>query len=147
MFQKAKSSNEAATEKKTYPFNAKAAQEQNSEYSRKVTLDVENLVYALSSIVSHSKIQDKDAYWVAQESFLIQSKAVLLVKSAENLLKLVFDLKRAYLVNDTFHLLEITKQRNARIDKLISKNKASLLDLQTTLDSAILDLKAALLNK
>ncbi|OLY83553.1 tRNA (guanine(10)-N2)-methyltransferase [Smittium mucronatum] len=141
MFQKARTTNEVTVAKETLPFNVREKQKQNSEYSRKVATEIENLVYALTSIVSHSKIQDKDNDWISQESFLIQSKTVLLVKSAENLLRLVSDLKRAYLVSDTAHMLEITEKRNRRIDELISASKNTLLELQKELETAITDLK------
>ncbi|KAJ1727618.1 hypothetical protein LPJ61_004478 [Coemansia biformis] len=79
----------------------------------------------------------KDKYVAAQEAYGAQTRAATMVRSVENLLSMVADIKRAYLVNDTSTLAAMADRRRQILDERIQVTRAEIEALNSTLDTAV----------
>ncbi|KAJ2468431.1 hypothetical protein EV174_006304, partial [Coemansia sp. RSA 2320] len=83
----------------------------------------------------------KDKYVVAQEAYSAQTRAATMVRSVENLLAMVADIKRAYLVNDTTALTTMADRRRLALEARALATRSEVEDLGSVLDAAVRDLE------
>ncbi|KAJ2849828.1 hypothetical protein IWW36_002341 [Coemansia brasiliensis] len=88
----------------------------------------------------------KDKYIVSQEAYSAQTRAATMVRSVENLMSMVADIKRAYLVNDTSTLMEMADRRRQLMEERIGKTREEIAALNATLDTAVRELEAVYYN-
>ncbi|KAJ1836555.1 hypothetical protein IWW55_004518 [Coemansia sp. RSA 2706] len=88
----------------------------------------------------------KDKYVVSQEAYSAQTRAATMVRSVENLLSMVADIKRAYLVNDTNTLVAMADRRRQLLEERIRATRSEIEALNSTLDTAVRELEAVYYN-
>ncbi|KAJ2357059.1 hypothetical protein IWW50_001751 [Coemansia erecta] len=88
----------------------------------------------------------KDKYIVSQEAYSAQTRAATMVRSVENLMSMVADIKRAYLVNDTNTMVAMADQRRQLLEGRIQKTRSEIEALNSTLDTAVRELEAVYYN-
>ncbi|KAJ2158749.1 hypothetical protein GGF46_003530 [Coemansia sp. RSA 552] len=88
----------------------------------------------------------KDKYMAAQEAYSAQTRAATMVRSVENLLGMVGDVRRAYLVNDTSALVAMAARRRQALELRTRETKAAIEALNATLDTAVRELEAVYYN-
>ncbi|KAJ1855380.1 hypothetical protein GGH12_001662 [Coemansia sp. RSA 1822] len=88
----------------------------------------------------------KDKYIASQEAYSGQARAATMVRSVENLMLMVADIKRAYLVNDTNALVVMAAQRRQLLEERIRKTRSEIECLNSTLDTAVRELEAVYYN-
>ncbi|KAJ2134841.1 hypothetical protein IW136_004500 [Coemansia sp. RSA 678] len=88
----------------------------------------------------------KDKYIASQEAYSGQARAATMVRSVENLMLMVADIKRAYLVNDTNALVAMAAQRRQLLEERIRKTRSEIECLNSTLDTAVRELEAVYYN-
>ncbi|PVU94179.1 hypothetical protein BB561_002742 [Smittium simulii] len=128
MFQKSKTTNENVEAKLTPNFNQSQLEKYEIDFNSKVNFEIESMV------------REKNKFQIYQEGFQIQTKAATLVKSAETLLTITTNLKKAYLVNDSRYQIETTCARNNEISRLKSNTVDAINKLSEQLDSSITEL-------
>ncbi|KAJ2780794.1 hypothetical protein H4R18_003262 [Coemansia javaensis] len=84
----------------------------------------------------------KDKYVAAQEAYGAQTRAAIMVRSVENLMSMVADIKRAYLVNDTDTLTAIADQRRRAVEERVAQTRAEIEALNSTLTAGVRELEA-----
>ncbi|KAJ2123882.1 hypothetical protein GGF48_003880, partial [Coemansia sp. RSA 921] len=85
-------------------------------------------------------------YITSQEAYSGQARAATMVRSVENLMLMVADIKRAYLVNDTNALVAMAAQRRQLLEERIRKTRSEIECLNSTLDTAVRELEAVYYN-
>ncbi|KAJ2321663.1 hypothetical protein GGI00_006028 [Coemansia sp. RSA 2681] len=96
---------------------------------------------------SRSKTEPiKDKYVVAQEAYSAQTRAATMVRSVENLLGMVADIKRAYLVNDTAALTMMADKRRKALEARTTATRQEIEELGSVLDAAVRDLEKVYYN-
>ncbi|KAJ1742765.1 hypothetical protein LPJ78_002328 [Coemansia sp. RSA 989] len=88
----------------------------------------------------------KDKYIASQEAYSAQTRAATMVRSVENLMSMVADIKRAYLVNDSSALVEMAGRRRQLMEERIGKTRREIEALNATLDTAVRELEAVYYN-
>ncbi|KAJ2805788.1 hypothetical protein H4S07_003939 [Coemansia furcata] len=88
----------------------------------------------------------KDKYVVAQEAYSAQTRAATMVRSVENLLGMVADIKRAYLVNDTAALTMMADKRRKALEARTLVTRREIEELGSVLDAAVRDLEKVYYN-
>ncbi|KAJ1899388.1 hypothetical protein GGI01_003073 [Coemansia sp. RSA 376] len=88
----------------------------------------------------------KDKYVVAQEAYSAQTRAATMVRSVENLLGMVADIKRAYLVNDTAALTMMADRRRKVLEARTLATRKEIEELGSVLDAAVRDLEKVYYN-
>ncbi|KAJ2064456.1 hypothetical protein GGI17_000966 [Coemansia sp. S146] len=88
----------------------------------------------------------KDKYVVAQEAYSAQTRAATMVRSVENLLGMVADIKRAYLVNDTAALTMMADKRRKALEARTLTTRREIEELGSALDAAVRDLEKVYYN-
>ncbi|KAJ2746282.1 hypothetical protein GGI20_001483 [Coemansia sp. BCRC 34301] len=88
----------------------------------------------------------KDKYVVAQEAYSAQTRAATMVRSVENLLGMVADIKRAYLVNDTTALTMMADRRRKALEERTAATRREIEELGSVLDAAVRDLEKVYYN-
>ncbi|KAJ2546581.1 hypothetical protein EV175_005545 [Coemansia sp. RSA 1933] len=88
----------------------------------------------------------KDKYVVAQEAYSAQTRAATMVRSVENLLAMVADIKRAYLVNDTTTLTAMADKRRTALESRTRVTRSEVEELGAALDTAVRELETVYYN-
>ncbi|KAJ2888895.1 hypothetical protein GGI21_005641 [Coemansia aciculifera] len=88
----------------------------------------------------------KDKYVVAQEAYSAQTRAATMVRSVENLLGMVADIKRAYLVNDTAAMTMLADNRRKALEARTAATRKEIEELGSVLDAAVRDLEKVYYN-
>ncbi|KAJ1667770.1 hypothetical protein IW140_001323 [Coemansia sp. RSA 1813] len=88
----------------------------------------------------------KDKYVVAQEAYSAQTRAATMVRSVENLLAMVADIKRAYLVNDTATLTAMADKRRRALESRAQATRSEIEELGAALDTAVRELETVYYN-
>ncbi|KAJ2589239.1 hypothetical protein GGH99_005349 [Coemansia sp. RSA 1285] len=88
----------------------------------------------------------KDKYVVAQEAYSAQTRAATMVRSVENLLAMVADIKRAYLVNDTTTLTAMADCRRKALESRTRATRGEIEELGAALDTAVRELETVYYN-
>ncbi|KAJ2399802.1 hypothetical protein GGI23_002431 [Coemansia sp. RSA 2559] len=88
----------------------------------------------------------KDKYVVAQEAYSAQTRAATMVRSVENLLAMVADIKRAYLVNDTTTLTAMADKRRKALESRTRATRSEIEELGAALDTAVRELETVYYN-
>ncbi|KAJ2706213.1 hypothetical protein H4R19_005035 [Coemansia spiralis] len=86
----------------------------------------------------------KDKYVAAQEAYGAQTRAATMVRSVENLLSMVADIKRAHLVNDTSTMTAMVDKRRRVLEERVQTTRAEIEALNSSLDTAVRELEAQL---
>ncbi|KAJ1898561.1 hypothetical protein LPJ66_002675 [Kickxella alabastrina] len=82
----------------------------------------------------------KDKYAVAQEAYGAQTRAATMVRSVENLLAMVADVRRARLVNDSTALAAMADARRKEVEERTSTIRAAVERLNSAADAAVREL-------
>ncbi|KAJ2774692.1 hypothetical protein IWQ57_000708 [Coemansia nantahalensis] len=88
----------------------------------------------------------KDKYVAAQEAYGAQTRAATMVRSVENLLSMVADIKRAHLVNDTSAMTAMADRRRRVLEERVQTTRAEIEALNSSLDAAVRELEALCYN-
>ncbi|KAI9504223.1 hypothetical protein GGI25_002461 [Coemansia spiralis] len=88
----------------------------------------------------------KDKYVVAQEAYSAQTRAATMVRSVENLLAMVSDIKRAYLVNDTITMTAMADKRRKLLESRTQITRSEIEELGAALDTAVRELETVYYN-
>ncbi|KAJ2866289.1 hypothetical protein GGH94_001654 [Coemansia aciculifera] len=88
----------------------------------------------------------KDKYVVAQEAYSAQTRAATMVRSVENLLGMVADIKRAHLINDTAALTMMADKRRKALEARTLATRREIEELGSALDAAVRDLEKVYYN-
>ncbi|KAJ1799257.1 hypothetical protein LPJ59_001959 [Coemansia sp. RSA 2399] len=88
----------------------------------------------------------KDKYVVAQEAYSAQTRAATMVRSVENLLAMVADIKRAYLVNDTTTLTAMADKRRKALESRTQATRSEIEELGAALDTSVRELETVYYN-
>lgn len=127
------------------PLNRRKREADNNDDGNEDDEDEDDGTAATSafatSLRSKSSDPTKDKYVVAREAYSAHTRAATMVRSVENLLSMVADIKQAHLVNDTATLSAMTDHRRKDLATHTQKTRSEIEELNSTLDAAVRDLE------